>query len=106
MLALPIRGEVIHNPRMNSTTKSTPTWNRLASIDAYRGLVMFLMMAEVLHLAGVWQHFRDSNVWHFLAHNQTHVEWAALSARDLIPGTVEHDRHVATGSWIDWSLHD
>ncbi len=26
---------------------------RVASIDAYRGLVMFLMMAEVLHLAKV-----------------------------------------------------
>jgi predicted acyltransferase len=88
------------------SAKPEPTWNRLASIDAYRGFVMLLMMAEVLHLAGVWRQFPTSKAWHFLAHNQTHVEWATLSARDLVPGTAEHQRHAATGSWIDWSLHD
>jgi predicted acyltransferase len=87
-------------------TKPSAGWNRIASIDAYRGLVMLLMMAEVLHLAGMWQAFPTSKVWHFLAHNQTHVEWATLSARDLVPGTAEYQRHEATGSWIDWSLHD
>lgn len=90
------------------STKPSTSWNRLASIDAYRGFVMFLMMAEVLHLAGVWNtdKLRSSKVWHFLAHNQTHVEWATLSLRDLIPGTAEYQRHESTGSWIDWSLHD
>ena len=29
---------------------------RITSIDAYRGLVMFLMMAEVLHLDEVARH--------------------------------------------------
>ncbi|HMF11940.1 MAG TPA: hypothetical protein VKE94_06520 [Gemmataceae bacterium] len=88
------------------STKPELSWNRLASIDAYRGFVMFLMMAEVLHLAGVWRALPDSKVWHFLGHNQTHVEWATLSARDLIPGTAEHQRRQSAGTWIDWSLHD
>jgi predicted acyltransferase len=89
---------------MNNKPESKRT--RLASVDAYRGLVMFLMMAEVLHLAGVWNSFRDNGVWRFLAHNQKHAEWATLSARDLIPNTAESKRHAAEGSWIDWSLHD
>ena len=103
---LPIGRASAHNRIMSTNPRAA--WNRLASLDAFRGLVMFLMMAEVLHLAGVWNtdEMRQSRVWRFLAHNQTHVEWAALSARDLIPGTAECDRHAAEGSWIDWSLHD
>src|SRR5437762_11596766 len=57
---------------------------RLASIDAYRGVVMFLMMAEVLHLSRVAKAIRDSPVWQFLAHHQSHVEWAGCSLHDLI----------------------
>ena len=33
---------------------------RLTSIDAYRGFVMFLMMAEVLHLGAVAKAMPDS----------------------------------------------
>lgn len=85
---------------------------RLASIDAYRGLVMLLMMAEVLHLAQVWRAiaartaadvppsdtpwsflppamgmaaiFAEYRVWKLLAWHQTHVEWAGCSLHDLI----------------------
>ena len=56
---------------------------RLGSIDAYRGLVMFLMMAEVLHLAAVAKAY-PTPFWNFLAHHQTHVEWVGCSLHDLI----------------------
>lgn len=57
---------------------------RLASIDAYRGLVMFLMMAEVLRLKQVSQALEGSRFWQFLAYHQSHVEWAGCSLHDLI----------------------
>ena len=40
------------------TAASTPTPGRLASIDAYRGFVMLLMMGEVLHFYAVAQAIR------------------------------------------------
>jgi predicted acyltransferase len=57
---------------------------RVGSVDAYRGLVMFLMMAEVLELSGVAKALRDSPVWNFLAYHQTHVEWVGCSLHDMI----------------------
>lgn len=57
---------------------------RLASLDAYRGFVMLLMMAEVLHLATVAAAHPDSAVWQFLAFHQSHVEWVGCSLHDLI----------------------
>jgi predicted acyltransferase len=57
---------------------------RLASIDAYRGFVMFLMMAEVLHLGAVARKFPDSPLWQTLAFHQSHVEWRGCSLHDLI----------------------
>jgi predicted acyltransferase len=60
-----------------------PASPRLGSIDAYRGLVMFLMMAEVLHLSGVGR-ATGSAVWQFLGHHQSHAEWIGCSLHDLI----------------------
>jgi predicted acyltransferase len=57
---------------------------RLGSIDAYRGLVMLLMMAEVLRLSLVAKALPDSQFWKFLAFHQTHVPWASCSLHDLI----------------------
>jgi len=58
--------------------------NRLSSLDAYRGFVMFLMMAEVLHISQVAKAFPDSDVWKQLAFNTSHVEWSGCSLHDLI----------------------
>jgi predicted acyltransferase len=58
--------------------------SRLASIDAYRGLVMFLMMAEALRLSRVAQALPESTFWAFLAFHQSHVEWVGCSLHDLI----------------------
>ena len=57
---------------------------RNVAVDAYRGLVMLLMMAEVLRLAQVAHAFPGNWFWHILAWNQTHVEWAGSSLHDMI----------------------
>jgi predicted acyltransferase len=57
---------------------------RLGSIDAYRGLVMFLMMAEALQFCAVSRALPDSAVWKFLCHHQSHVEWTGCVLHDLI----------------------
>ncbi|HKS37654.1 MAG TPA: DUF5009 domain-containing protein [Verrucomicrobiae bacterium] len=57
---------------------------RLTSLDAYRGFVMFLMMAEVLHLCRVARALPESGFWKILCHHQSHVEWIGCSLHDLI----------------------
>lgn len=57
---------------------------RLGSIDAYRGLVMLLMLAEVLRLCTVSQALPDSGFWAFLCFHQSHIEWVGCSLHDLI----------------------
>jgi heparan-alpha-glucosaminide N-acetyltransferase len=57
---------------------------RNVAVDAYRGFVMFLMMAEVLNLARVSRAFPDNWLLGILAFNQTHVDWAGCSLHDLI----------------------
>jgi len=58
--------------------------NRLASVDAYRGFVMVLMMAEVFNLDSLSHAFPESAFWKFLAFHHTHVEWIGCSLHDLI----------------------
>ncbi len=60
------------------------THPRNIAVDAYRGFVMLLMMAEVLQLAHVARAFPGNAFWSVLAFNQTHVEWAGCSLHDLI----------------------
>src|SRR6188472_3189616 len=57
---------------------------RLASIDAFRGLVMFLMLAEVMRLWTVHDAFPTSRLWAFVAFNTEHVPWQGCSLHDLI----------------------
>lgn len=61
-----------------------PAPKRLVSLDAYRGFVMFLMVAEVLHLSRIARSFPESKFWAFLAHQQSHVEWIGCTLHDLI----------------------
>jgi predicted acyltransferase len=68
-------------PQSSSGVRTAP---RNASVDAYRGFVMLLMMAEVLRLSRVAQALPDNWFWQVLAWNQTHVEWAGASLHDLI----------------------
>jgi heparan-alpha-glucosaminide N-acetyltransferase len=62
----------------------TTSTARNIAVDAYRGFVMVLMMAEVLHLARVAAAFPGNWFWAILAYNQTHVEWSGCSLHDLI----------------------
>jgi heparan-alpha-glucosaminide N-acetyltransferase len=60
---------------------------RNVAVDAYRGFVMLLMMAEVLQLSRVSRAFPGNAFWSFLAYHQTHVDWAGCSLHDTIqPG--------------------
>lgn len=74
---------------MTSETSPTPSAPaaapvRLGSLDAYRGFVMFLMMAEVIRLAAVAKALPGNAFWSFLAFHQTHVEWIGCSLHDMI----------------------
>src|SRR5437588_10494765 len=88
---IPMSTEPELSPSANPEKTPDPASRRLASIDAYRGLVMFLMMAEVLRFCAVAsalpESAPDKPVWKFLCYHQSHVEWA--------------DR-----VWTDWALHD
>ncbi len=69
---------------MDNTAAPKPAAVRLASIDAYRGLVMLLIMAEALQLRAVSRAIPGSKFWAVLAFHQTHVEWLGCSLHDLI----------------------
>src|SRR5271165_5252400 len=61
--------------------------NRNLAIDAYRGFVMLLMMAEVLELSRVSKALPGNAFWGVLAYHQTHTAWAGCSLHDTIqPG--------------------
>src|ERR1700749_589020 len=60
---------------------------RNIAVDAYRGLVMLLMMGEVLRFSEVAKAFPGNWFWNLLSYNQSHVEWAGCSLHDTIqPG--------------------
>ena len=68
-------------------TKVEEQQQRNIAVDAYRGLVMLLMMGEVMRFAEVARSFPQNAIWQFLAFNQSHVEWAGMSLHDTIqPG--------------------
>ncbi|WP_263419026.1 acyltransferase family protein [Terriglobus albidus] len=57
---------------------------RNVAVDAYRGLVMLLMMGEVMRFADTYAAHPGNLFWRILAYNQTHVEWAGMSLHDMI----------------------
>lgn len=77
----------LETPELNKDTTGMAAQfraGRLMSMDAYRGFVMFLMMAEVINLGKVSRLNPDSSFWRFLAHHQDHVDWFGCSLHDLI----------------------
>ena len=74
-------------PLAAESTRARQTAVRNIAVDAYRGFVMLLMMAEVLQFSRISEAFPGSWFWKILAFNQTHAEWAGCSLHDLIqPG--------------------
>jgi predicted acyltransferase len=61
-----------------------PTRGRVLSIDAFRGFVMVLMLAEAMRLWTLHAAFPASTFWAVVAFNTTHVEWQGCSLHDLI----------------------
>lgn len=68
---------------MGGAMTSEPA-KRLTSIDAYRGIVMLLMMAEVMRLGTVAKSLPESEIWRWLGWHQSHVPWRGGSVHDLI----------------------
>ena len=77
------------SPVQDSIRAPQPVTRNIA-VDAYRGWVMLLMMAEVLELARVAHAFPGNWFWAFLGYNQTHVEWSGCSLHDMIPVSYTH----------------
>jgi predicted acyltransferase len=61
-----------------------PAVTRVISIDAFRGFVMFLMLAEAMQLWTLHDAFPASRFWAWVAFNTTHVPWQGCSLHDLI----------------------
>ena len=59
-------------------------FTRLVSLDAFRGLVMTLMLAERMRLPEVARSFPHSAMWGLIAFNTEHVDWQGCSLHDLI----------------------
>ena len=57
---------------------------RISSIDAFRGFVMLLMLAEAMRLWTLHDAFPDSRVWAIVAYHTEHVPWQGCSLHDLI----------------------
>ncbi len=71
----------------SAASAAPPVPVRVAGLDAYRGLVLALMMGEALHFCGVSAALPASGLWAFLCHHQDHVDWIGGSLHDLIqPG--------------------
>jgi heparan-alpha-glucosaminide N-acetyltransferase len=67
-----------------ASSASAPAVARNIAVDAYRGFVMLLMMAEVLRLARVAAAYPNNWLINVLAYHQSHVDWAGASLHDLI----------------------
>lgn len=71
--------------RPAETAERKVALQRLASVDAFRGLVLFLMIAEIfLQLHAVRKALPESHFWHFVGYLQMHVAWEGVSLHDLI----------------------
>ena len=74
-------------PLAAESIRSRQVAARNVAVDAYRGFVMLLMMAEVLAFSRIAQAFPGNWFWRILAFQQTHAEWAGCSLHDTIqPG--------------------
>jgi predicted acyltransferase len=62
----------------------TTTPPRLLSLDAFRGFVMLLMLAEAMRLWTLHTAFPDSRFWALIAYHTEHVPWQGCSLHDLI----------------------
>jgi predicted acyltransferase len=69
---------------LTTAALAPPLPGRLASIDAFRGFVMLLLLGEVWRFCAVAAARPDSAFWAFLCHHQEHVPWVGCSLHDVI----------------------
>ncbi len=93
------KAEVSQPQTARQMTASLPQRN--VAVDAYRGLVMLLMMGGVMKFANVAQAFPNSLFWRILAFNQTHVEWAGMGLHD----TIQPGFSFLVGVALPYSIH-
>ncbi len=74
----------VPSPSVSQKAAAPAASTRVASIDAFRGFVMFLMVAEAMQLWTLHDAFPDSRFWSIVAFNTTHVPWQGCSLHDLI----------------------
>jgi predicted acyltransferase len=84
-----IESAPVDNPVTGSATaaphpRPEESTTRLVSLDAFRGTVMTLMLAEHMRLAEVARAFPHNALWNVIAFNTQHVEWQGCSLHDLI----------------------
>ncbi len=81
-----VESPVLDAPVTEPERKAEVT-TRLLSLDAFRGLIMTLMLAEGMHLHQVARAFPHSAIWSVIGFNTEHVDWQGCSLHDLIqPG--------------------
>jgi predicted acyltransferase len=87
------RPSVTADPRgLDAPLPALPATERLVSLDAYRGLVMVLMVSAGLRISQVVASFDQSPslqhlktpLWKFLAYQTDHAEWVGCSLWDMI----------------------
>jgi heparan-alpha-glucosaminide N-acetyltransferase len=69
---------------MQTSPTISPVSSRLVSIDAYRGLVMFLVCLRMLELDEVALCFPESGFWQVVGFHSSHVPWVGCSLNDVI----------------------
>jgi heparan-alpha-glucosaminide N-acetyltransferase len=69
---------------VTQTAPQAKSKTRIVSLDAFRGLVMVLMLGERMHLHDVARSFPHSAIWAVIGYNTEHVEWQGCSLHDLI----------------------
>src|SRR5438067_9667867 len=74
----------LESTALRAAERRSEASTRLVSMDAFRGLVMVLMLAEVMHLPEVAQAFPHSLFWRIVGFNTEHVDWQGCSLHDLI----------------------
>jgi predicted acyltransferase len=75
---------VIEAPSAVPAASPVGVTTRITSIDAFRGFVMLLMLAEAMRLWTVREAFTESRFWLLVAYHTTHVPWQGCSLHDLI----------------------
>ncbi len=80
-----IESAQIESPIIEAPAEPKPAGvPRIVSLDAFRGLVMTLMLGERMRLPEVARAFPHSAIWAVIAYNTEHVDWQGCSLHDLI----------------------